>query len=331
MVHEKSKQKVIVSGARPSGRLHLGNYVGALQNWRRLQESYRCYYFIADWHALTTGYAESHEIEANSREMLIDWLSAGLDPGRAVLFRQSRVKEHAELFLLLGMITPLSWLERCPTFKEQLRELEGREIHNYGFLGYPLLQAADILAYRADAVPVGEDQLPHLEITRDTARRFNYLYGKVLPEPEALLSKFPLLPGIDGRKMSKSYDNYIALSDPPEVIREKVRRMITDPQRARRKDPGRPEVCTLFRFQQIFNPEAVPGIESGCRMAEIGCVQCKDILARKLIEVMAPLHEKRRSLEERPAYLEEVLVEGERSAGEKARATLEAVRGAMGL
>ena len=331
MVHEKSKQKVIVSGARPSGRLHLGNYVGALQNWRRLQESYRCYYFIADWHALTTGYAESHEIEANSREMLIDWLSAGLDPRRAVLFRQSRVKEHAELFLLLGMITPLSWLERCPTFKEQLRELEGREIHNYGFLGYPLLQAADILAYRADAVPVGEDQLPHLEITRDTARRFNYLYGKVLPEPEALLSKFPLLPGIDGRKMSKSYDNYIALSDPPEVIREKVRRMITDPQRARRKDPGRPEVCTLFRFQQIFNPEAVPGIEAGCRTAEIGCVQCKDILARKLIEVMAPLHEKRRSLEERPAYLEEVLVEGERSAGEKARATLEAVRGAMGL
>lgn len=332
MVHEKvNGKKIIVSGARPSGRLHLGNYVGALQNWRRLQESYRCYYFIADWHALTTGYAESHQIEENSREMLIDWLSAGLDPGRAVLFRQSRVKEHAELFLLLGMITPLSWLERCPTFKEQLRELEGREIHNYGFLGYPLLQAADILAYRADAVPVGEDQLPHLEITRDTARRFNHLYGKVLPEPEALLSKYPLLPGIDGRKMSKSYDNYIALSDSPETIREKVRRMITDPQRARRKDPGRPEVCTLFRFQQIFNPEAVPGIESECRTAEIGCVQCKDILARRLIEMMTPLHEKRRSLEEKPHYLEEVLAEGESRAGKEARATLEAVRGAMGL
>lgn len=326
-----ARKKTIVSGARPSGRLHLGNYIGALQNWKRLQEDYRCYYFIADWHALTTGYADSHEITESSREMLIDWLSAGLDPEKAVLFRQSRIKEHAELFLLLAMITPISWLERCPTFKEQLRELEGKEINNYGFLGYPLLQAADILAYRADAVPVGEDQLPHLEITRDAARRFNYLYGKTLPEPEALLGKYPLLPGIDSRKMSKSYNNYIALSDPPETIREKVRQMITDPQRVRKNDPGRPEVCTVFRFQEIFNPAEAPGLEEACRTAEIGCVGCKQILARRLSEMMAPLHEKRRSLEQKPAYLDEVLLEGEKRAGKEARATLEAVRGAMGL
>ncbi|NLA05198.1 MAG: tryptophan--tRNA ligase [Firmicutes bacterium] len=323
--------KTIVSGARPSGRLHLGNYIGALQSWLKLQDQYLCYYFIADWHALTTGYAESGEIGENSREMLIDWLSCGLDPEKAVLFRQSRVKEHAELFLLLGMITPISWLERCPTFKEQLRELEGKEIHNYGFLGYPLLQAADILAYRADAVPVGEDQLPHLEITRDTARRFNHLYGKILPEPEALLGRYPLLPGIDGRKMSKSYANDIALSDPPETIREKVNRMITDPQRVKRKDPGRPEVCTVFKFHEIFNTAEIPRIQTACRSAEIGCVQCKELLARKLIEVMAPLHEKRRSLEEKPAYLEEVLAGGEERAAKEARATLQVVRGAMGL
>ncbi|NLA11860.1 MAG: tryptophan--tRNA ligase [Firmicutes bacterium] len=332
MAEEISTSKqTIVSGARPSGKLHLGNYIGALQNWKELQESYRCYYFIADWHALTTGYAEAHEVAGSSREMLLDWLSAGLDPEKAVLFRQSRVKEHAELFLLLAMITPISWLERCPTFKEQLRELEGKEINNYGFLGYPLLQAADILAYRADAVPVGEDQLPHLEITREVARRFNYLYGATLPEPEALLGKYPLLPGIDSRKMSKSYDNYIALSDPPETIREKVRRMITDPQRVRKNDPGRPEVCTVYRFQEIFNPAEAEQLGEACRTAGIGCVGCKEIAARKLIEMMAPLHEKRRLLEQQPAYLEEVLLEGEKRAGKEARATLEAVRGAMGL
>ena len=325
------KIETVVSGARPSGRLHLGNYIGALQSWLKLQEEYRCYYFIADWHALTTGYAQSHEIGEHSREMLIDWLSAGLNPEKAVLFRQSRVKEHAELFLLLGMITPLSRLERCPTFKEQLRELEGREIHNYGFLGYPLLQAADILAYRADAVPVGEDQLPHLEITRETARRFNHLYGKVLPEPQPILGRYPLLPGIDGRKMSKSYDNEIALSDSPDLIKAKVNRMITDPQRVKRKDPGRPEVCTVFKFQEIFNAAEIEGIKADCREAAIGCVQCKEILSRRLVELLAPLHERRRRLEEKPAYLEDVLAAGEAAAAKEARATLQAVRGAMGL
>jgi tryptophanyl-tRNA synthetase len=328
---QQKRKKIIVSGARPSGRLHLGNYLGALKNWVDLQAEYRCYYFIADWHALTTGYTESHEVKENSLEMILDWLSVGLDPERAVLFRQSEVKEHAELFLLLAMITPIAWLERCPTFKEQLRELEGKEINNYGFLGYPLLQAADILAYRADAVPVGEDQLPHLEITREVARRFNHLYGKVLPEPEPLLGEFTLLPGIDSRKMSKSYDNYIALSDPPEVIKKKVSLMITDPQRARRHDPGRPEVCTAYRFQEIFNPPEISRIESACRTAEIGCVQCKELLARKLTEFMAPIHEKRRELEEKPAYLEEILRSGEQTARVHAGATLKAVRGAMGI
>ena len=326
-----ARKKIIVSGARPSGRLHLGNYVGALKNWIELQDEYRCYYFIADWHALTTGYAESRDLKENSRDMVLDWLSVGLDPEKAVLFRQSEIKEHAELFLLLAMITPIAWLERCPTFKEQLRELEGKEINNYGFLGYPLLQAADILAYRADAVPVGVDQLPHLEITREVARRFNYLYGKILPEPEPLLGEQTLLPGIDSRKMSKSYENYIALSDPPEVIKKKVSRMITDPQRERRRDPGRPEVCTLYRFQQIFNAAEITEIESGCRTAGIGCVQCKELLAHRLVEFMAPIHDKRRRLEENPAYLEDVLTGGEEKARKAAGATLDAVRGAMGI
>ncbi len=328
---QQNRKKIIVSGARPSGKLHLGNYIGALQNWVELQEKYRCYYFIADWHALTTGYVESHQVKENSREMILDWLSVGLDPERAVLFRQSEVKEHAELFLLLAMITPIAWLERCPTFKEQLRELEGKEINNYGFLGYPLLQAADILAYRSDAVPVGEDQLPHLEITREVARRFNRLYGKVLPVPEPLLGEYTLLPGMDSRKMSKSYDNYIALSDPPETIKKKVSMMITDPQRARRRDPGRPEVCTAYRFQEIFNLPEVSRIESACRTAEIGCVQCKELLGRKLNEFLAPIREKRRELEENPAYLEEILRSGEQKARKDASATLEAVRGAMGI
>ncbi len=328
---QQAEKKTIVSGARPSGRLHLGNYVGALKNWVALQDQYRCYYFIADWHALTTGYTESREIKESSREMILDWLSVGLDPERSVLFRQSEIKEHAEFFLLLSMITPIAWLERCPTFKEQLRELEGKEINNYGFLGYPLLQAADILAYRADAVPVGEDQLPHLEITREVARRFNHLYGKVLSEPESLLAEHTLLPGIDSRKMSKSYDNYIALSDPPEVIKQKVSRMITDPQRERRHDPGRPEVCTAYRFQQIFNPPETSRVASACRTADIGCVQCKEILARRLLEFLGPIQERRREFEKNPGYLEEVLRGGESQAREAAGATLGAVRGAMGF
>lgn len=327
-----AQKQVIVSGMRPSGRLHLGNYIGALQSWIRLQRDYRCYYFIADWHALTTGYEESTVVKEYSREMLIDWLSAGLDPEQVVIFRQSDILEHSELFLLLAMITPISWLERCPTFKEQIRELEGRNINTFGFLGYPLLQAADILAYRADAVPVGEDQAPHLEFTREVARRFNFLYEKaIFPEPETLLSKFTLLPGIDSRKMSKSYDNCIFISDSPDEIKQKVRMIITDPQRVRRNDPGRPEVCTAYRLQEIFNASGLAELETSCREAGIGCVQCKELLARKLAEYMAPVYEKRQALQDKPGYLDEILAEGNKRAGDAARATLEAVRGAVGL
>lgn len=324
-------KKIIVSGMRPSGRLHLGNYIGALQNWISLQDSYQCFYFIADWHALTTGYEDTSDLRDNIREMLIDWLSAGLDPEKAVIFKQSDIPEHAELFLLLGMITPISWLERCPTFKEQLRELEGRNINTYGFLGYPALQAADILAYRAAAVPVGEDQLPHLEFTREVARRFNSLYGRVFPEPQPLLSEFTLIPGVDGRKMSKSYDNYIAMSASPAEIKEQVRMMITDPQRVRRRDPGRPEVCTVYSFQQIFNPTGVADLEEQCRKAGVGCVECKNILAASLAAALAPVYEKRQELLQNPALVDEVLAAGNEKARAAARETLAIVRDAMHL
>jgi len=326
-----NRKEVILSGMRPSGRLHLGNYVGALQNWVKLQEEYRCYFFIADWHALTTEYQDTDRLREYVREILLDWLSAGLDPRKAVIFRQSAVKEHAELYLLLAMITPIAWLERCPTFKEQLRQLEGREINTYGFLGYPLLQAADILAYRADAVPVGEDQLPHLELTREVARRFNHIYGSIFPEPRPLLSQFTLLPGIDGRKMSKSYDNYISLGASREEIQEKVRLMVTDPQRARRRDPGRPEVCPVYKFHHVFNAPALEEIAAECRRAGIGCVQCKEMLAKKLVEHLAPAYEKRMELERNPRLLEEILEDGNSRAREVARETLAAVRRAMKL
>lgn len=327
-----STKEVIVSGMRPSGLLHLGNYIGALRNWIQLQREYRCYYFIADWHALTTGYEDSGRIKEYSREMLIDWLSAGIDPEEAVIFRQSDIPAHAELFLLLGMVTPIAWLERCPTFKEQLRELEGRNINTYGFLGYPLLQAADILAYRAAAVPVGEDQAPHLEFTREVARRFNFLYRTaVFPEPQTLLDRYTLIPGTDGRKMSKSYDNCIYISDSPAEIKKKVRMMITDPQRVRRHDPGRPEVCAAYRLQEIFNAAGVAELETSCRSAGIGCVQCKDLLARRLAEYMAPVYEKREELKQKQKLLDEILAAGCSRAGNAARETLAAVRSAMSL
>ncbi|HSW36154.1 MAG TPA: tryptophan--tRNA ligase [Candidatus Limnocylindrales bacterium] len=323
--------KTIVSGMRPTGRLHLGNYFGALHNWVQHQHDYRCHFFIADWHALTTDYENSASIDEHCREMLIDWLSAGLDPEKAVMFKQSAVLEHAELFLLLAMITPIAWLERCPTFKEQIKELEGRNINTFGFLGYPLLQAADILAYRADAVPVGEDQAPHLEFTREVVRRFNHLYKPIFPEPQTLLGCHTLVPGIDGRKMSKSYDNYIHMAASPEEIREKSRRMLTDPQRARRSDPGRPEVCTVFHFQKIFNAARVPEIEAGCCSAGIGCVDCKAMLAEKLVEAIAPIYEKRKELENKPQYLREVLEDGNKRAKKAAMVTLETVRDVMCL
>jgi len=325
-------KKRILSGMRPTGRLHLGNLLGALDNWVKLQDEYQCFYTIVDWHALTTAYQDTGSIEGYIHEMAIDWLSAGIDPDRSVVFIQSDVKEHAELHLLLSMITPLSWLERCPTYKDQQEQLKQTDLATYGFLGYPLLQAADIMAYRAHAVPVGEDQLPHLEICREIARRFNHIYGQELfPEPQARLNQVTIVPGIDGRKMSKSYDNYVSLSAGPEEIRRKVPQMLTDPQRARRRDPGNPEVCTVYAFHKAFNPGEVDEIAEGCRTAGIGCVECKQRLIEVLIEALAGINSRRRELEKDPDYIHDVLADGAKRAREFARETLAMVRDAMNM
>lgn len=322
---------IILSGMRPTGRLQLGNLLGALDNWVKLQDEYQCYFSVADWHALTTEYESPTIIREYTTEMVIDWLSSGLDPEKSVIFRQSDVKEHAELHLLLSMITPLSWLERCPTYKDQIQQLKEKNIFTYGFLGYPMLQAADILIYKATAVPVGEDQMPHIELTREVARRFNYLYGAVFPEPATILNEVKLLPGIDGRKMSKSYGNTINMSAGPKEIREKVKMMITDPQRIRKNDPGDPEVCTVYAFHKIFNPEGAEEIEEMCRRGKIGCVQSKKILAEKMIEYLAPVYEKRQELLKKPDYIREILEFGKEKAAQKARQTMAEVREAMML
>lgn len=319
----------MLSGMRPTGSLHLGNYFGALENWVRLQNEYDCYYFIADWHALTTGYEDTSEIKSNINSMVIDWLSAGLDPEKCTMFLQSSVKEHAELHLLFSMSTPLSWLYRCPTYKDQLSQLKEKNIATYGFLGYPCLQAADILMYKADAVPVGEDQVPHIELTREIARRFNFLFGEVFPEPEAKLTKAKVLPGTDGRKMSKSYSNTIALADDPETVRKKVMTMVTDPARIKKDDPGHPEVCTVFAFHKVFNEESVAEVESLCRGGCIGCVQCKKNLASKMAETLTPIYEKRQELLEKPSYIREVIEEGNKRARSIAEKTMADVRKAM--
>ncbi len=325
------KKGVILSGMRPTGRLQLGNLLGALDNWVKLQEEYLCYFSVVDWHALTTDYEAPERIRENVQEMVLDWLSAGLDPEKCVIFKQSDVKEHAELHLLLSMLTPLSWLERCPTYKDQLLQLKEKNLATYGFLGYPLLQAADILIYKADAVPVGEDQAPHIELTREIARRFNYLYREVFPEPKTLLNEVKLLPGIDGRKMSKSYGNTIYMSASPEEIMEKVKLMITDPQRIRKTDPGDPDVCTVFSFHKIFNPEGTVEIEEVCRKGEIGCVQCKKRLAERKILQLQPIYEKRQELLKKPEYIKEILEDGRIRARDKAVETMEEVREAMML
>lgn len=324
-------KKRILSGMRPTGRFHLGNYFGALENWVRLQDDYECFFAVVDWHALTTGYENTAELRANIREMVIDWVSAGLNPEKSVIFVQSQVKEHAELHLLLSMVTPLSWLERVPTYKEQLRELEGREINTYGFLGYPVLQAADILIYKAEVVPVGEDQLPHIELTREIARRFNHFYGPVFPEPQALLGKAAVLPGLDGRKMSKSYGNHIMLAASPAEVEEKVKLMVTDPARIRKKDPGHPEVCNVFTFHRLFNPAGWSEVELQCRAGEIGCVECKRQLARFVDNFLEPIRAKREELEKHPDLVEDIIREGNKKAREVATRTMAEVRAAMRL
>lgn len=325
-------RKRVLSGHRPTGYLHLGHLVGALHNWIGMQEEYDCFYSIVDWHALTTGYSDTAGIRDYVLHTVADWVAAGLDPEKCTIFVQSDVKEHAEMHLLLSMVTPLPWLERVPSYKEMKQQLADRDLNTYGFLGYPVLQAADIVLYGADLVPVGEDQLPHIELTREIVRRFNSLYGPVLVEPAGRTTRTPRLPGTDGRKMSKSYNNTLQLSDPPELLASKLAKMMTDPARARRKDPGNPEVCPVYAVHKCFTPEErLREIASGCRTAAIGCVECKSDLAGRLAEELRPIQEKRTALLQEPDRLRGILQDGARRAGEVASRTLEAAREAMGL
>ncbi len=324
-------RKRVLSGMQPSGLMHLGNYLGALENWKALQEQYECYFFVADWHALSTNYADTSRIREFVREMLIDWLAAGINPQRATVFIQSRIPEHAILHLLLSMITPVSWLERNPTYKEKQEELKEKDLSTYGFLGYPVLQAADILLYKPDFVPVGKDQLPHLELTRELARRFNDIYRTtVFPEPKEHLTEFPKVLGTDGRKMSKSYGNTINLSDSEPVVRQKLKTMVTDPARVRRNDPGNPDICPVYDFHKIYSTQAVKDqINKECRTAAIGCIDCKKLVADRMVEQMAPLWEARITLTSNPSRIDDIIQEGSRQATHVARATLTEVTAAM--
>jgi tryptophanyl-tRNA synthetase len=328
----RSPRPRVLSGMRPTGKLHLGNYMGALANWVKLQDQYECYFFIADWHALTTDYADTSQITTNIKDVLLDYLAAGLDPARSVLFLQSRVKQHAELALLLGMSTPLGWLERVPSYKEMQENLTSRDLTTYGFLGYPVLMAADILIYQPDFVPVGQDQQAHVELTRELARRFNQFYSldgrEVLPEPKVLLTPSPKLPGTDGRKMSKSYGNTILISDPEPVVRQKLKTMVTDPARIRRTDKGDPDKCPVGDLHKVFStPETMAKVYEGCRSASIGCIECKSWAADALVKVLAPIQERRAGITEPQAI--EILNEGSRRAEQRAEQTMVEVRDAM--
>jgi len=327
-----SRRKRVLSGIRPTGALHVGNLLGALDSWVAMQDEYDCFFTIVDWHALTTDYASPGAVRQNVSDMALDLLAAGISPDRSTLFIQSDIKEHAELHLLLSMIVPLGWLLRVPTYKEQLRELSGRDLETYGFLGYPVLQAADILAYRADAVPVGEDQVAHLELTREIVRRFNSIYGSVFPEPEAKLRAVARLPGVDGRKMSKSYGNAIALAEDLSQARRRIATMVTDPARKRRSDPGEPTACPVFPFHKaLSSPEQIAWVEQGCRTAGIGCLECKSVMADNLVARLEPLQARRREFAARPDTVRQILDEGARRARDIAAGTLEEVRKAMGL
>ncbi|MBF0328507.1 MAG: tryptophan--tRNA ligase [Nitrospirae bacterium] len=322
----------VLSGMQASGKLHLGNLVGALRNWVSLQDRYECYYFVADWHALTTGYANSCAIKESTKDLLINFIAAGLDPQKCTIFVQSMVPQHAELHLLLSMITPVGWLERVPTYKEKQEQLQDRDLSTYGFLGYPVLQTADIIIYRAKYVPVGIDQMPHLEISREIARRFNHLYGEVFPEPEGLLTKFPKVPGLDGRKMSKSYDNAVYLSDEPSVVEQKIRTMMTDPARKRRTDKGDPELSPVFHLHKIFSShEEQQEITEGCKSAGIGCIDCKKILIKNLFAYLEPIWAKRAELNNKPEIISDIIAGGNKKAAHEAEQTLMLVRSAMGL
>ena len=387
----KGKRKRVLSGMRPTGPLHIGHYFGALSNWLKLQEEFDCYYFVADWHALTTHYADTSQVAQNTMAVAADWLAAGLDPEKATIFIQSQVPDHAELHLLLSMVTPLSWLERVPTYKEQIEQLRDKDLGTYGFLGYPLLQSADIVIYDADFVPVGEDQVPHVELTREMVRRFNTAFGpvnwrkarpkaiaalakelgldlaagdakskaaqervafalrplsldhrhsllanakvpmaEVLREPQVMLTETPRLPGTDGRRMAKSYGNAIWLSDPPEEVRSKVRNMMTDPQRVRRTDPGRPEVCPVFAFHKLFSDATtVAEVDRDCRTAAIGCVDCKARMAEGLVRWIEPIQARRREFAAHPEKVWDILDAGSAKARRAAKRTMKRVREAI--
>lgn len=331
----QQRKKRVLSGMRSTGKLHLGNYVGALANWVKMQDEHECYFCVADWHALTTDYADTSQVKQNSIDVLLDWLAAGLDPARCVMFIQSHVPDHAVLHLLLSMITPLGWLERVPTYKEQQENITGKDLSTYGFLGYPVLMTSDILLYKADFVPVGEDQAAHVELTREIARRFNNFYGKgtpVFPEPQTVLTPAPKLPGTDGRKMSKSYGNTIMLTDPEPVVRQKLKTMVTDPARVRRTDPGNPDVCPVGDLHKIFSDAATnEKVNVGCRSAGIGCIECKSWAADALVNILNPMQERRKKYEENPRLAWDILENGSEQARKKAGATMDEVRDAMGM
>ena len=336
MPQRSNQRKRVLSGMRATGKLHLGNFVGALDNWVRMQDQYECFFFIADWHALTTDYADTSQIKANALDVLLDWLAAGLDPERCTMFIQSHVPLHAELHLLFSMITPLGWLERVPSYKEQRENITEKDLGTYGFLGYPVLQAADILIYKGDFVPVGEDQVPHVELTREIARRFNMFYsGKrsyVFPEPQPLLTPAAKLPGTDGRQMSKSYGNTIMLTDPEPVVRQKLKTMMTDPARVRRTDPGNPDVCPVGDLHKIFSDrETIARVDVGCRSAGIGCIECKSWAADALVNILNPMQQRRQKYEDNPRLAWDILEAGSSRARKVASATMDEVREAMGM
>ncbi|WP_434557131.1 tryptophan--tRNA ligase [Tunturiibacter empetritectus] len=360
---QPSSRPRVLSGMRPTGRLHLGNYMGALYNWVQLQRQYDCYFFIADLHALTTDYADPTTLRQSIRDVALDFLSAGLDPEQSTIFIQSHVPQHAELFTLFSMFTPLPWLERVPTYKDQQEQLREKDLNTYGFLGYPLLQAADILLYQPDFVPVGQDQVAHVELTREVARRFNALYCSqptpaiekaredhsdreilaaelsantvvdgILPEPKVLLTPSPKLPGLDGRKMSKSYGNTIMLSEPETDLRAKLKTMVTDPARIRRTDPGNPDICPVFDLHKVFSTEETrAAVREGCTTAGIGCIECKGWVADAIVREIAPIQERRRALEADPGQVDAILWDGSARARQRAIQTLQHVRQAIGL
>src|ERR1700736_2973636 len=335
MTSSNKSRKRVLSGMRSTGRLHLGNYVGALGNWVAMQDHYDCFFEVADWHALTTDYADTSRVQENSLEVALDWLAVGLDPERAVIFMQSHVPAHAELHLLFSMITPLGWLERVPTYKEQRENIKDKDLGTYGFLGYPVLQSADILIYKADVVPVGEDQVAHVELTREIARRFNGFYCRakgIFPEPQSLLTPAPKLPGTDGRKMSKSYGNTIMLTDPEPVVRQKLKRMVTDPARARRTDPGNPDVCPVGDLHKIFSDRStLDKVYEGCRSAKIGCIECKSWAADALVQLLVPMQARRQKYQDNPQLAWDILESGSERARQAAGETMKEAREAMGM